>query len=138
MRSTSGFQASDDPRVFYEPGAERLVPAVVGSVPGAVHRVEGAIVAEQRLTPEYARGRAASSFGLTPHMFYRQGSMFLAYLRDRHPEPFRRFVSSVEDGTEFQQSFEDAFGTAIDVPWRAFVAELAAGAPRPAAPAPPL
>jgi hypothetical protein len=97
-----------------------------------------AIVAGQRLAPDYAGGRTASSFGLTPHMFYRQGAMFIGYLKARHPESFRRFVSGVEDGKEFQRSFEDAFGTAIDVPWRAFIAELAAGVPAPPASAAPL
>lgn len=40
MRSTSDFQPTSDPRVFFEPGGERLVPAVVGAVPSGTLRVE--------------------------------------------------------------------------------------------------
>jgi hypothetical protein len=232
MRSTSGFKASSDPRVFYEPGGERLLPAVVAAVPGATQRVEAAlgrpftvpvriyvcatlgsymkftghdrsggdttfrkkifispkpentpermpavvahemthlhvaqdlslwrssrlpfwfneglaafvsggggaegvtdaeaaraIVAGQRLAPDYSPGRTASSFGLTPHMFYRQGAMFFGYLKGRDPEAFRRFLSGVEDGKTLERAFEDAYATPIDVRWNAFVAQLAA------------
>ena len=232
MRSTSGFRASADPRVFYEPGAERLLPAVVGATPGAIRRVEDglggpfrapiliylcstiesyerftghdrsggdttlakkifispkpentpqrvpavvahelthlhvaqglglwrmsripswfseglaafvsggggaegvtdadaarAIVGGRRLIPEYAHGRTASSFGLTPHMFYRQGALFIRFLKDRDPAAFRRFISGVEEGKEFRRAFEEAYVTEIEAPWRQFIAQLAA------------
>jgi len=43
FRSTEGFVASpDDPRVFYEPGAEALARPVVVGLPGAIAKVEAA------------------------------------------------------------------------------------------------
>jgi hypothetical protein len=232
MRSTSRFQPSTDPRVFYEPGIERLVPAVVGAVPAATERVESffgrpftvpvriyvcatidsytrftgneksggqttpankifispkpentpervpavvahelthlhvaqglgllqarrlpswfseglatlvsggggaegvsdgdaarAIVARQRLTPDESAGRTASSFGLSPHLFYAQGALFLRDLGERDPEAFRRFIAGVEGGTELGRSFKDAYGASIGARWDTFVARLSA------------
>jgi hypothetical protein len=228
MRSTSGFEPSSDPRVFSEPGSERLVPAVVGAMPAATHRVEAffgrpftvpvrihvcatldsynkftgsersgghttmmkkifispkpentpervpavvahemthlhvaqglglwrargipswfgeglatlvsggggaegvsdadaarAIAAGQRLTPDESPGRTASSFGLTPHMFYAQGALFLRDLSVRNPEAFRRFIAGVEGGTELGRSFRDAYGAPLGALWETFVA----------------
>lgn len=232
MRSTSGFRPSSDPRVFFEPGSERLVPAVVGAMPAATHRVEaffgrpltvpvriyvcatlesynkftgsersgghttvmkkifispkpentperipavvahemthlhvmqglglwrtsripswfgeglaalvsggggaegvsdadaaGAILAGRRFTPDETPGRTASSFGLTPHMFYAQSALFLRDLSRRNPAAFRRFIAGVEAGTALEQSFQDAYGAPIVALWDGFVADLAA------------
>jgi hypothetical protein len=230
LRDTSGFRASADPRVFYEPGAERLTAAAVAAVPGAVTRVEEtlggpftipvriylcatlesytrftgsdrsggdttaakrifispkpentpervpavvahelthlhvvqrlgfwrmggipswfgeglaafvsggggaegvsdadaarAIRAGRHLVPGYARGPTASTFGLTPHMFYRQGAMFIGYLKDRDGRAFARFLAGVEAGTGFQRAFETAYAADVGALWSAFAAQL--------------
>jgi hypothetical protein len=84
-----------------------------------------AILAGQRLTPGYARGKTASTFGLSAHMFYRQGAMFIRYLKDRDAAAFGHFIASLEDGTAFQRSFEDAYRTDIGTTWGAFMEQIA-------------
>jgi len=83
-----------------------------------------AIRAGHRLTPGYSRNQTASSFGLPAHLFYRQAAMFIGYLKDRDASAFGHFVASVEEGTAFQRSFEDAYRADVGTVWGVFVAQL--------------
>ena len=76
------------------------------------------------LTPGYSRNQTASSFGLPAHLFYRQAAMFIGYLKNRDASAFRHFMTSVEEGTAFQRSFEDAYRADVGTAWGAFVAQL--------------
>jgi len=88
--------------------------------------VKRALVAGPRLTPDESAGRTATSLGLTPHMFYAQGALFLQSLERRDQSAFRRLLTSVESGTELAPAFVDTFGAPVGTLWDAFIAGLAA------------
>lgn len=68
--------------------------------------------------------KSGSSYGLKPHMFYRQSAMFVAYLKKLDETKFRAFLLALEDGKNFKKSFISIFGTSIDEIWQQFVQQL--------------
>jgi hypothetical protein len=63
----------------------------------------------------------ASTFGLTPHLFYREAALFLAHLRQRDPTAFRNWLVAVETGEALDASFATAFGKTLTAAWDEFV-----------------
>jgi len=68
--------------------------------------------------------KGPSSYGLEPHMFYRQSAMFVAYLKGLDETKFRTFMLDIEDGKSFADSFSAAFGISINNAWQQFVGQL--------------
>lgn len=44
------------------------------------------------------------------YVFYREGMMFVAWLKQHDEEKFKMFLSSIQDGTSFRDAFIEAFG----------------------------
>lgn len=65
--------------------------------------------------------KTAFSFGLKPHMFYRQSSMFVEYLRENAPLEFKGLVLMLLDDMEFKVAFNKAFGKSIDQIWAEYL-----------------
>jgi hypothetical protein len=63
-------------------------------------------------------------WGLSPHMFYRQSMMFVAYLKNIDEQKYRGFLLSIQEGTCFSDSFHDAFNTNLTEIWQEFLAEI--------------
>jgi len=87
-----------------------------------------AVLDKRYFTPE-AQGsfwfpRSGSSYGLEPHMFYRQASMFVGYLKCLSEVRFGLFLLAIEDGEDFDGSFRSHYGLSIDEAWEEFVAQL--------------
>ena len=85
-------------------GAENISEAVAGK----------AILEGEHFTPE-AQGsfffhKSGRSYGLEPHLFYRQASMFVGYLRNLSEIQFALFMLAVEDGGDFDKSFRSKYG----------------------------
>lgn len=55
------------------------------------------------------------------HMYYRQAALFVAYLRDKDPVGFARFLNNLLDGKEFGLSFQNSLGSSPTKAWREFV-----------------
>ena len=68
--------------------------------------------------------KTAFSFGLKPHMFYRQSSMFVGYLINTYQLEFQGFVIMLFDDTEFKAAFSKSFGKSIDSAWVEFIGTL--------------
>jgi hypothetical protein len=68
--------------------------------------------------------KSARSYGIEPPLFYRQSGMFVAWLRERNAAQFRVFLLDLEDGGDFETSFDEAFGLSLDKAWQSFVEEL--------------
>lgn len=107
--------------------------AVIVSGGGGAEKVSEAeaakaILAENGLKPEAAGSfffkKSAHSYGIEPHMFYRQSGMFVAWLMHLDPEKFRSFMLTIEDGGKFSESFRKAFGQSLDTTWQRFVDQL--------------
>ena len=87
-----------------------------------------AIVEGKHFTPE-AHGsfflhKSGSSYGLEPHMFYRQASLFVGYIKRMSEFKFGLFMLSIEDGGDFDKSFRATYGMGIDETWQDFVDQL--------------
>jgi hypothetical protein len=65
--------------------------------------------------------KTARSYGLKPHMFYRQASMFIEYLHDLDELKFKTFLLSVEDGKAFEGALSASYGQPIGKIWHSFV-----------------
>jgi hypothetical protein len=68
----------------------------------------------------------ARDYGLTHHMFYRQSSMFVGYLKELDERRFKTFLLAVEDKQPLERAFEDAYGRRLEAAWRDFVLEMRA------------
>jgi hypothetical protein len=87
-----------------------------------------AILVGRHFTPE-AQGsfwfhRSAKSYGLEPHMFYRQASLFVKHLKDLSEMRFGLFMLAIEDGGDFGRSFQRLYGVSIEETWQDFVTLL--------------
>lgn len=68
--------------------------------------------------------KGASTYGLEPHMFYRQTGLFVAYLHKLNPTAFRMLLDELTKKKSFELSFTHAYGESIDAAWRDFVLGL--------------
>jgi len=71
------------------------------------------------LFPKYA-----SYWGLKHHMFYRQSMLFVAYLKERDEEKYKKFLLEIHEGRCFAESFHEAFGEDISAMWEQFKTSL--------------
>jgi len=87
-----------------------------------------AILGGKHFTPEpqgsFWFKKSGRSYGLDPHMFYRQASLFTGYLKKLSKIRFGLFMLAIEDGEEFDKSFHSFFGVSIDEAWQDFVTQL--------------
>jgi hypothetical protein len=88
-----------------------------------------ALRAGRALVPDEASGwfhqRSAHAFGLTPHMFYRQASMFIGWLA-RDAVAFRRFLLAIQEDEPLADAMQRAYSSTLAELWQRFVAGLPA------------
>jgi hypothetical protein len=88
-------------------------------------------LAGRTFVPETSGGvfwrKSASSYGLSPHLFYREAAMFVAYLKRLDEARFKTLLLGVEDGGSFKTVFAAAYGEDIESVWQGFTAELREG-----------
>lgn len=65
--------------------------------------------------------QTAHSYGMTPHMFYRQCGLFVSYLRNQAPDRFQELVRHIEQGRSFREAFAEAYGTSVQSWWRTYL-----------------
>jgi hypothetical protein len=68
--------------------------------------------------------KRAHDYGLDPHLFYREASMFVAYLNQRDNAKFKDFLLTIEDGVPFATAFNNAYGADIGDVWLGFLVEM--------------
>jgi len=73
--------------------------------------------------------KTASSYGLKPHMFYRQASLFIEHLHNLGEMKFRRFLLAVEDGKSFEEALNATYDQSINMIWHNFVQQQLPGSP---------
>lgn len=85
------------------------------------------IRAGQRFTPEdhgspFSYTNAAT-YQLKPHMYYRQASLFIAYLHDRDPGAFCTWLGALEQGRTLPDAFDTAYHLRLDALWQDFLGQ---------------
>jgi hypothetical protein len=86
------------------------------------------ILEGRHFTPE-AHGsfflhKSGSSYGLEPHLFYRQAELFVRHLKRMSEFKFGLFMLAIEDGGDFDSSFRAIYGMSIHDMWQVFIEQL--------------
>jgi len=66
----------------------------------------------------------ATDYGMTHHMFYRQSSLFVGYLKQLDEGQFKAFLLAIEDRQPLVRAFEDAYGKSVEAAWWEFVMKI--------------
>ncbi len=89
-----------------------------------------AIAAGRTLEPVTTSGLfhrvSAHTYGMTAHLFYREGALFVRALKERDEAGFRRFLLGIEDGEGVAEAFEAGYGESVAAAWERFVAGVRA------------
>lgn len=70
--------------------------------------------------------KSARSYGLEPHMYYRQANVFVDYLNNLNPVGFEAALKDVLNGTSFQEVWKKHYGQSILELWLRFEKSLSA------------
>jgi hypothetical protein len=68
--------------------------------------------------------KRAGDYGLDYPMFHKQSRMFVTYIRDAHPDDFKRFLLEIQNGESFARSFSERFGMDPGGMWQEFNSSL--------------
>ena len=71
------------------------------------------------LFPKYG-----SHWGLKPHMFYRQSSLFVTFLKENNDGSFKELLVSLQGGEPFETAFQKAYGSTTREAWQLFIQQL--------------
>lgn len=63
----------------------------------------------------------ASSYGLKPHMYYRQSNLFVRYLINQNPEAFKKAYLNLINGTAFKDIWILNYGKSIPELWQEYL-----------------
>jgi len=79
-------------------------------------------------TPELNGGiifrKTASSYGLTPHMFYRQSALFVNFIREYNETSFQKLLTGIYNGESFRKAFGSSYGISMNKLWSIFMIQL--------------
>lgn len=76
--------------------------------------------------------KSAASYGLEPHMYYRQAALFVGFMRDENRSAFEAMIKTLAAGTPFAEAVQSSFGKPLPELWEMFL-EKAKSAERPTA-----
>ena len=65
-----------------------------------------------------------NSWGLKPHMFYRQSMIFVAYLKMIDEKKYQDFLLKIQDRASFADSFNSVFEVGLNDTWINFLKEI--------------
>ena len=66
----------------------------------------------------------ASSYGLAPHMFYRQSSLLVAYMHNSDPVAFEKMLKLVAANTAFADAVKASYHKQLSAMWNDFLCGL--------------
>jgi hypothetical protein len=115
--SKDAFQACTGvPRILCEPCSEVLAQRVAPLLPPAINSVERS---HYVLLP-----RGAVSYGLVPHLYYREAALFAAYLRDRNAEAFSLLLREAQAGMTSAAAVTRAYAEPLPMLCKVFLGSL--------------
>lgn len=65
----------------------------------------------------------ATSYGLTPHMYYRQASMFVGFMRKSDPDAFAKMLISIEENVSFSNAIQLTYREHLSSIWLRFLSQ---------------
>jgi hypothetical protein len=66
------------------------------------------------------RPKYGDSFGLSPHMFYRQSALFVAFLQEKDPVAFKRCLNAIAEKHSFKAALDDSYHHSLSLLWDEF------------------
>lgn len=67
--------------------------------------------------------KSAASYGLTPHMYYRQASMFVGFMRESDPDAFTKMLMSIEEKVSFSHAIQSTYREDMSSIWLRFLSQ---------------
>ena len=74
------------------------------------------------LFPKYG-----SHWNLKPHMFYRQASLFVVFMKELDSTAFEKMLVAMQHDRSFPEAFRQAYGVSIPELWELFFEQLKTG-----------
>ena len=120
---------TDLPSWFLE-GLAVSVSSGAGAENVTAEQARAAIRKGHRFEPEdsgrLSGPRNAHSYGMRPHMYYRQAGLFVAYLRNTSPTGFEAALTDVLNGDSFQAVWQKHYGRDISELWQSYEKDIGA------------
>ena len=66
----------------------------------------------------------AASYGLQPHLFYREAALFIAYLHDTDAQAFEKLIAAIAARQRLDTALAAAYGAPLPVLWARFIDAL--------------
>lgn len=70
---------------------------------------------------------------LEPHMFYRQGMLFVSFIRKYDEQAFKKLLQKLQNGQSFTKSYQQAYNMSTLQMWELFIKRLESAVERKAA-----
>ena len=96
--------------------------AVKAMLSGKVFEPDSADGILDFLFPKYG-----SHWNLKPHMFYRQASLFVAFMKEHDSTVFEKMLVAMQHDQSFPKAFRQAYGVSIPELWELFFEQLKTG-----------
>lgn len=96
--------------------------AVKAMLPGKAFEPDSAGGILDFLFPKYG-----SHWNLKPHMFYRQASLFVAFMKEHDSTVFEKMLVAMRHDQGFREVFRQTYGVSIPEIWELFFEQLKNG-----------
>lgn len=63
-------------------------------------------------------------WNLKPHMFYRQASLFVSFMKEYDKDAFKNMLTSMQGGERFKISFQQTYKIGMPEMWQIFIKQL--------------
>jgi hypothetical protein len=68
--------------------------------------------------------KTAHSYGLKPHMFYKEAGIFISWLHEQGNGQFKSLLQTIQAGASLEDAMHKAYGAGVVQEWKLFVSEL--------------
>ena len=128
------------PSWFHE-GLATLVSNGGGAETVSTEAAADALSHGRRFEPESSAWiifpKSAASYGLTPHMYYRQASRFVGFMRKSDPDAFMKMLMSIVEKVSFSHAIQSTYREDVSSIWLRFLSQgnptlRSSGLPSPA------
>jgi hypothetical protein len=65
--------------------------------------------------------KSAASYGIAPHLYYRQAELFVKFMHDYDPGAFERMLGIIAGGVALSEAIESSYREALSVLWKRFL-----------------
>jgi hypothetical protein len=127
---TGTFKYIEDLPSWFLEGLAVSVSSGGGAENVSVEQAQAALRAAHRFEPDDS-GRligpkSAHSYGLEPHMYYRQAGIFVKYLNNTNPKGFELALRGVLNGERFREVWKKYYGQTILELWLRYEKDIGA------------